>query len=220
MLGSLTLIVVFEIAGDLCQQVTGLPIPGPVLGMVLLLLFLIAKGGLPEHLDRAANGLLSYLPLLFVPAGVGVMAHFELVRAEWPALVAAILVSSALAIIVTAGTMRLVERLQGALQNRAIIDAETEIRKVSDAHAPSCLAADVALAGVRGGDHLGGLSARLPYTAVRRQQSPVQPGADRDRSDHRDLADNRDGLRDVLPQRTLDSLSVGAGDRRPSHSPL
>ena len=180
MLGSLTLIVVFEIAGDLCHQVTGLLIPGPVLGMALLLLFLIARGGLPEQLDRAASELLSYLLLLFVPAGVGVMAHFDLVRAQWPAIVVAILVSSALAIVVTAGTMRLVERLQMALRNRAVVNAEPENRKVSDAHAQSCLDADVALAGVRGGDHLGGLSARLPYAAARGQQSHLQAGAHRD----------------------------------------
>ena len=167
MLASLTLIVLFEVAGDLCQQVTGLPIPGPVLGMALLLFFLITKGGLPEQLDRTASGLLSYLPLLFVPAGVGVMAHFDLVLAEWPAIVAAILVSSALAIIVTAGTMRLVERLQGAPRHRAMTDALAAARKVSNAHAPSRLDAAVALAGVRGSDHVGDLSARLPSAAAR-----------------------------------------------------
>ena len=116
MLASLTAIALFEVAGDLLQKLTGVPIPGPVIGMALLLAALILKGGLPDQLERAASGILSYLPMLFVPAGVGVMAHFDLIRAEWPAVVAALVGSSVLAISVTAVTMRAVERAQLALR--------------------------------------------------------------------------------------------------------
>lgn len=116
MLGSLTVIVLFEVAGDFLQKTTGLPIPGPVIGMALLLGALLIYGRLPEPLDRAAGGLLSYLPMLFVPAGVGVMAHFDLLRAEWPAIIVAIAISSVLAIVVTASTMEGIERLQAAIR--------------------------------------------------------------------------------------------------------
>jgi len=69
MLANLTVIVLFELAGDLLQSLLQLPIPGPVIGMALLLAALIGKGRLPDGLDRAASGLLLYLPMMFVPAG-------------------------------------------------------------------------------------------------------------------------------------------------------
>ena len=118
MLASLTVIVLFELAGDLLQSLLRLPIPGPVIGMALLLAGLAARRQLPATLDRAASGLLSYLPMLFVPAGVGVMAHFDLIRTQWPAIAAALIVSSLLTIIVTAATMLAVERLQQAWRER------------------------------------------------------------------------------------------------------
>ena len=118
MLKYLTAITLFDVAGDFIQSTARLPIPGPVIGMALLLLALIGKGTLPDGLDRAATGILSYLPMLFVPAGVGIMVHFDLVRAQWPAIATAIGLSSVLTIVVTATTMRSVERLQQATRKR------------------------------------------------------------------------------------------------------
>jgi holin-like protein len=118
MLKYLTAITLFYVAGDFIQSIARLPIPGPVIGMALLLLALIGKGTLPDGLDRAATGILSYLPMLFVPAGVGIMVHFDLIRAEWPAITVAIGLSSVLTIVVTATTMRSVERLQEATRKR------------------------------------------------------------------------------------------------------
>jgi holin-like protein len=118
MLKYLTAITLFDVAGDFIQSTARLPIPGPVIGMALLLLALIGKGSLPDGLDRAATGILSYLPMLFVPAGVGIMVHFDLIRAEWPAITVAIGLSSVLTIVVTATTMRSVERLQQATRKR------------------------------------------------------------------------------------------------------
>jgi holin-like protein len=118
MLKYLTAITLFDVAGDCIQSTAGFPIPGPVIGMALLLFALIGKGTLPDGLDRAATGILSYLPMLFVPAGVGIMAHFDLIRAEWPAIAVAIGLSSVLTIAVTATTMRSVEKLQQAIRKR------------------------------------------------------------------------------------------------------
>jgi len=123
MLAGLTVIVLFEVAGDLLQSWLQLPIPGPVIGMALLLAALIGRGRLPDGLDRAASGLLLYLPMMFVPAGVGVMAHFELIRAEWRSIAIALVASSILAIVVTAAVMRGVERVQRAARVRAPIQA-------------------------------------------------------------------------------------------------
>src|SRR5579864_3961008 len=115
MLQSLTVILLFQVAGDAVQRVTAVPIPGPVIGMVLLLAALIAHGTLPAPLASAAGGLLSYLPMLFVPAGVGIMAHAGLIRDQWAAIVVALVLSSLLTVAVTALTMQSIERFQAAL---------------------------------------------------------------------------------------------------------
>lgn len=117
-LTGLTAIVLFEVAGDLVHQTLLSPIPGPVIGMAMLLACLIVKGELPAVLDRAATGILSYLPMLFVPAGVGVMVHVDLIRAQWPAIVTAVAASSLLTIVVTAAAMRGAERALAALRQR------------------------------------------------------------------------------------------------------
>ena len=116
MLTGLVTIAGFEVAGDLLQKMMGFPIPGPVLGMALLLSALIIRGRLDAELERSSAALLSYLPMLFVPAGVGVMAHFDLIRAQWPSIALALVLSSLLTIIVTAGTMRGIEWLQQAFR--------------------------------------------------------------------------------------------------------
>ncbi len=108
------LIAIFgcELAGELAQQLTGIPVPGPILGLLLLLFVLIVRGGPSSSLQCTARGLLQYLPLLFVPAGAGVAAHLSLIGAEWFAITAALIGSSVIAILATAFTMRAVERAQ------------------------------------------------------------------------------------------------------------
>jgi holin-like protein len=101
-----------ELAGEFAQQVTGIPVPGPILGLLLLLFVLIVRGGPSSSLQSTARGLLQYLPLLFVPAGAGVAAHLSLIGAEWIAITAALIGSSVIAILATAFTMRAVDRTQ------------------------------------------------------------------------------------------------------------
>jgi holin-like protein len=54
-----------------------LPVPGPVIGMALLFAALAWRGGPSLPLRESAQKLLQHLSLLFVPAGVGVMLHFQ-----------------------------------------------------------------------------------------------------------------------------------------------
>ena len=73
MLGALTLLLSYQLAGEVVALALGLPVPGPVIGMAMLFATLIARGSAPPALRDTANGLLAHLSLLFVPAGVGVM---------------------------------------------------------------------------------------------------------------------------------------------------
>lgn len=113
MIGWLTLILVFQLAGELIAAALFLPLPGPVIGMALLFAFLAVRGGVPEGLDGVGSALIGNLSLLFVPAGVGVIAHLALLEADWPALAAAVIGSTLLAIAVTAGIFVALKRLGG-----------------------------------------------------------------------------------------------------------
>lgn len=106
MIGAITLLLVFQLAGEVISRSLGLPIPGPVIGMALLFLGLAMRGGPSTNLRNTAQGLLQHLSLLFVPAGTGVMLHFQRMSDEWLPLLASLLVSTAVTIGVTAVVLR------------------------------------------------------------------------------------------------------------------
>lgn len=111
MLNALTILLLYQLAGEVFVQALGLPVPGPVIGMLALFLTLLARKRVAEPLQDTANGILQHLSLLFVPAGVGVMVHAGRVRDEWLALGVALVASTVLTIAVTALTMRALMRL-------------------------------------------------------------------------------------------------------------
>lgn len=102
MLPSITLLLVYQTIGEIVAHALGLPVPGPVIGMLMLFATLVARGQAPPELRETANGLLSHLSLLFVPAGAGVMIHVERIRGEALPIAGALVVSTALTIAVTA----------------------------------------------------------------------------------------------------------------------
>ena len=105
MLNGFAVLLYCQLAGTLIVTALNLTIPGPVCGMALLFLGLLVKGKVPDALGRAADGLLGNLSLLFVPAGVGVMLHADLLRADWLPVSAALVVSTLLTVAVTALVM-------------------------------------------------------------------------------------------------------------------
>ena len=110
MLASLALLLGYQLAGEIIARALNLPIPGPVIGMLLLLVTLIIRGQAPEPLKRLSHDLLQHLALLFVPAGVGIIAHFQLIRAEWVSLTLALVVSLIATLAVTALSMKALTR--------------------------------------------------------------------------------------------------------------
>ncbi|MDI5985065.1 CidA/LrgA family protein [Halomonas sp. M4R5S39] len=97
-----------QFLGELVARGLILPVPGPVIGMVILLVGLMIRGKVPDSLRMTGEGLLRYLTLLFVPAGVGLMVHVELIGLDlWPILVT-LVVSTAVTL---GGTGWLLERL-------------------------------------------------------------------------------------------------------------
>jgi holin-like protein len=106
MLAALTVLLVYQLIGEIVVVVLRLPVPGPVLGMALLFVTLIVRGAVGDDLRQAANGLLRHLSLLFVPAGVGVMAHLGRLTDEWWPIAVSLVVSTLVTIAVTALVMR------------------------------------------------------------------------------------------------------------------
>lgn len=113
MLGYITVIFCCQLIGELIVAALSLPLPGPVLGMVLLLAGLIIKGSVPDDLSAVGDFLLRNLSLLFVPAGVGVMLHMELLGRDWLPLTAALVLSTLLTIALTALLMKVLARKPG-----------------------------------------------------------------------------------------------------------
>jgi putative effector of murein hydrolase LrgA (UPF0299 family) len=114
MLNALTLILVCQLAGELVSAWGKLPVPGPVIGMVLLFIILMVRGGIADNVSRTADGLLNHLSLLFVPAGVGVMLHFKLLGDDWLAVAAALVISTLATIVVTGWVMAKLSGRNGA----------------------------------------------------------------------------------------------------------
>jgi holin-like protein len=99
---SFAILLGFQCLGELIAYVTRVPVPGPVLGMVLLLCLLSAKPSVVPAVEQVSRGLLNHLSLLFVPAGVGVMVFAEQLKSQLFAIALAIIVSTILSMAVTA----------------------------------------------------------------------------------------------------------------------
>jgi len=110
MLAALTQLLIFQLLGEVIARGLELPVPGPVIGMLLLFLALVLRGGPGHELQATSQNLLQHLSLLFVPAGTGIMLHLHRIADEWPALLASLLVSTAAALIVTGLVMQLCRR--------------------------------------------------------------------------------------------------------------
>ncbi|MDR5741422.1 MULTISPECIES: CidA/LrgA family protein [unclassified Caballeronia] len=110
MLLSLAVLLLFQCLGEGLSYVFRLPVPGPVVGMLLLLVFLMARPRAADAIEPTANELLRHLSLLFVPAGVGIMVSVSALSGNVLAIVLAIIVSTTLGIAVTALVMRALMR--------------------------------------------------------------------------------------------------------------
>ncbi len=95
-----------------------LPVPGPVVGMVLLFLALLLRGRVSQDLESTAQGLLNHLALMFVPAGTGIVVYLELLRQEWLPITVALIGSTVLTIAVTALTLQTAIRRRSHAQDR------------------------------------------------------------------------------------------------------
>jgi holin-like protein len=106
MLTTFSILLLFQCLGEGLAHAFALPVPGPVIGMLMLLAVLAASPRLLASMEAAATELLRHLSLLFVPAGVGIIASASVLRGHWLAIVVSVIASTMLTLAVTALAMR------------------------------------------------------------------------------------------------------------------
>src|SRR6476620_5867453 len=82
MLEQISRVMFWLCVGEIAARSGLLPLPAPVTGLILLYADLAVRGKLPDDLGVLADRLLQFLGMLFVPAGVGVIAYLDLLKAE------------------------------------------------------------------------------------------------------------------------------------------
>jgi holin-like protein len=119
MLLSLGLILLCQLVGEAIARGSGIPVPGPVIGVVLCVVLLLARDKIGPRLplelrdrtfEQTGQGILSHLSLLFVPAGVGVVQRLDVLAANALAIVSALVVSTILSLVVTGWVFSVVAR--------------------------------------------------------------------------------------------------------------
>lgn len=113
MLTTFSVLLLFQSLGEGLAYAFALPVPGPVLGMLMLLAALVASPRLLGAMEAAANELLRHLSLLFVPAGVGIMVSASVLQGHWLAVLVSVIASTVLTLGVTALVMRALSRQEG-----------------------------------------------------------------------------------------------------------
>ena len=107
----LAVLLLFQLIGDAVAHLFGLLVPGAVIGMALLFVTLLLKRRVSKSLELASTGLLSHFSLLFVPAGVGVIAQFNRIADEWLSISIALVLSTLITLAATATIMQIANRL-------------------------------------------------------------------------------------------------------------
>mgnify|MGYP001027973678 FL=1 len=113
MILNLAVILGFQLIGEVIARAANLPVPGPVIGMALLLAAFLIRPALAQRVLPTSQGILQHLSLLFVPAGVGVISHADALGQSGVALMAALVGSTVLALAAGALTFVGLARLTG-----------------------------------------------------------------------------------------------------------
>jgi holin-like protein len=102
MIRGLAILLVFQSLGEVAAKFIHGLIPGPVIGMILLLAFLVWKKKIAPTISIAADGLLAHLAIFFIPAAVGVMLYARELSSAGVAWLLAIILSTAVSMAITA----------------------------------------------------------------------------------------------------------------------
>lgn len=113
LLRGFTVLVAFQLLGTGLNALVLPKLPGPIIGLVLLFVYLLLTRRVSEPLDQAAGGLLRYLPVLLLPPAVGVMVHFADIRKDMWAITGSLVISLVISLLFAGWLMQtLINRQQ------------------------------------------------------------------------------------------------------------
>lgn len=93
MIRGLIVLLTCQLAGEFLVRAVAVPVPGPVVGMVILFVGFTLRPPTPSSpVVTTSDGLLSHLQLLFVPAGAGVIAYLPLIAGAWLPIVGGLVI--------------------------------------------------------------------------------------------------------------------------------
>lgn len=88
------IIISFTFAGELLHALLPLPIPASIYGIVLLFAALELKWVKVRQIREVSSFLIAVMPIMFIPAAVGLMDSWGLIKAHWLSYVALIVVTT------------------------------------------------------------------------------------------------------------------------------
>lgn len=105
MLKGIITLLIFQFIGECITTLFELLVPGPVIGMVLMLIFLMIRKSSFPSLDSAVFLHLRYLPLLFIPAAMGIITQVDIISKEFWAIFTSLVIGTIVALAFSAKLM-------------------------------------------------------------------------------------------------------------------
>lgn len=102
----LVVILLFQLAGLVLEQIPGMPLPGPISGMVLFFLYLVITGGGRDPERAAAGHLLQHMALFYIPAGAGIVTLGALLMEQALGIALALTLGTLVAFVTTGVLMQ------------------------------------------------------------------------------------------------------------------
>ena len=130
----LSLLLLYSVIGEGVRMFFHLPVPGSIIGILLLFLSFQTKLLKPTAIEDTANFLLNHLTILFVPAGVGLMQYYGAIKYTWPILLGAVVVCSLVSLVAVGKTAEFVEKitLRSSDEKTRLIEKVEKMRGEAD----------------------------------------------------------------------------------------
>jgi holin-like protein len=134
MFKELSLLLLYSVIGEGVRMFFHLPVPGSIIGILLLFLSFQTKLLKPTAIEDTANFLLNHLTILFVPAGVGLMQYYGAIKYTWPILLGAVVVCSLVSLVAVGKTAEFVEKitLRSSDEKTRLIEKVEKMRGEAD----------------------------------------------------------------------------------------
>ena len=111
MIAALSILLSYQLVGEIIVRFFSIPLPGPVLGMLMLFTTLLVLKQTPQALTDTSHALLKHFSLLFVPAGVGVIRYLGLLEQQGVALLLTLVLSTIASLLVAAWSLQFFSKL-------------------------------------------------------------------------------------------------------------